>query len=311
MEGSCNMNIGAGIVTFNPDIVRLTENISAISPQVKTVLVVDNGSDNSCKISTLCSNYSNVSLQRLNSNEGIAKALNVIMARFKELGYDYVVTLDQDSVSTPGMVDILLSSVDEDSGIVAPQIIDRNKSDFTNWDGLLDHETVQIKQAARKGVITSGALTSVRAWDFVGGFDDIFFIDYVDYDFNKRLLLEGFSIVRNGNAGLIHEVGKASPTPLFTPRKAQNGKWHLERFYSFGHSPFRCYYKSRNRFLYSKKYLFLPGFFSFEGVFQIFPQICLTLLFEDHRYKKLKAFCSGMKDGFNLHVNRYVVKKGQ
>ena len=36
----------AGIVTFNPDIERLNENISAIINQVDKVVVVDNGSEN-------------------------------------------------------------------------------------------------------------------------------------------------------------------------------------------------------------------------------------------------------------------------
>ena len=38
--------IGAGIVTFNPDIGRLKENIDAILPQVSELVIVDNGSAN-------------------------------------------------------------------------------------------------------------------------------------------------------------------------------------------------------------------------------------------------------------------------
>ena len=42
--------IYAGIVTFNPDIERLKQNINAISIQVDQVVVFDNGSDNQEKV---------------------------------------------------------------------------------------------------------------------------------------------------------------------------------------------------------------------------------------------------------------------
>ena len=38
--------IFAGIVTFNPEIRRLEDNILAIKGQVESIIVVDNNSDN-------------------------------------------------------------------------------------------------------------------------------------------------------------------------------------------------------------------------------------------------------------------------
>ena len=66
------------------------------------------------------------------------------------------------------------------TGIVSPQIVDRNMVDISNWDSCRDNKVYEVHQAARKGIITSGALTSIEAWKHVGGFDDSFFIDYVD-----------------------------------------------------------------------------------------------------------------------------------
>lgn len=40
------MVIATGIVTHNPELVRLHANLSSISPQTDRVFIVDNGSDN-------------------------------------------------------------------------------------------------------------------------------------------------------------------------------------------------------------------------------------------------------------------------
>ena len=50
----------------------------------------------------------------------------------------------------------------------------------------------QLTRGASHGAITSGSLVSVPAALAAGGFDDALFIDYVDFDFNERLLLNGY-----------------------------------------------------------------------------------------------------------------------
>lgn len=40
------MKIVAGIILYNPDIDRLMDNISAISPQVESIIIIDNNSIN-------------------------------------------------------------------------------------------------------------------------------------------------------------------------------------------------------------------------------------------------------------------------
>lgn len=301
-------SICAGIVSYNPSLDRILENVRAIAPQVSRTYVFDNGSANVGELKSVLAGLEGVVLIEHPENAGIAFALNRICERAREDGFAHVVTLDQDSVPTPGMVAGLAVHAAPDVGIVSPQIVDRNKEGADSWRESLDHRVMDVREAARKGVITSGCLTNLDALRFVGGFDESFFIDYVDYDFNKRLLLEGYRIVRTGNAALIHECGSFEPTWLWTPRKGQDGRWRLERFYSFGHSAFRCYYKARNRILYSKKYG--PGghIEGFEGARQIPAQILLTLLFEKGRRGKLARFLDGIRDGRRQAVEPYTVR---
>ena len=50
----------AGVVTYNPEIKRLKENISSIQNQVTTVVIFDNGSNNVDNIQKLILGLANV-----------------------------------------------------------------------------------------------------------------------------------------------------------------------------------------------------------------------------------------------------------
>lgn len=305
MTHSWNPRVCAGIVAFNPDIQRISENLASISPQVERIILVDNASANWKELEHLLRGFPTVQVVRNAENLGIAAALNQIGSEALEQEYDYALMLDQDSITAPQMVQTLLAHVSSETGIVSPQIVDRNRSRDKPPASVLDHRTFDVRQAARKGVITSGALTSLKAFEDVGGFDETFFIDYVDYDYNKRLLARGYTLRRTGDTFLFHECGELSPTPLWTPRRDQNSRWVLERFYAFGHSPTRCYYKARNRILYSKKHGFWDSTKHFEGYAQILPQVALTLLFEKDRLAKLRAFSMGIVDGLRTPTNAW------
>ncbi|MFT3888056.1 MAG: glycosyltransferase family 2 protein [Arachnia sp.] len=300
---SPSARVCAGVVTFNPDIGRLSENLTSISSQVDRVILVDNASTNWEAIDTLLRSFPSVHAIRNSENRGIAAALNQVGRQAISEKYEYALMLDQDSVTAPQMTQVLLNHVGPEIGIVSPQIVDRNRFPDRPPASALDHQTYDVKQAARKGIITSGALTSLRAFDDIGGFDESFFIDYVDYDYNKRLLGRGYTLRRTGDTFLFHECGELSPTLLWTPRRGQDSGWTFERFYSFGHSPTRCYYKARNRILYSKKHGFWDSTKHFEGYAQILPQVVLTLLFEQDRMAKLRAFSKGVVDGLRTRVS--------
>lgn len=95
--------IYAGIVSYNPDLLRLKENISSIQQQVP-VIVFDNGSRNIIAIQKLISDFSEVQLIRSKKNIGIAAALNQLMQWGYENKFDWMLSLDQDSVCEKNFV---------------------------------------------------------------------------------------------------------------------------------------------------------------------------------------------------------------
>ena len=83
--------IYAGIVSYNPDLLRLKENISSIQKQVP-VIVFDNGSRNIIAIQKLISDFSEVQLIRSKKNIGIAAALNQLMQWGYENNFDWMLS---------------------------------------------------------------------------------------------------------------------------------------------------------------------------------------------------------------------------
>lgn len=292
----------ASIVTYEPDIDRLRENLEAVAPQVSHVLIYDNGSSNSKDIAGLTEDTRNAKVIFSETNVGIAAALNRLAEEALEYGATCLLTLDQDSVCSADMVSKLAAELTDGVGMVTPYIVDRNKQTLEDYLNLHLPPVERYRQPARKGAITSGAIVDLEAWSRIGGFDERFFIDYVDYDFNQRVMDAGYSIIRVNTVPLLHEVGRASRTWLWVPRKDLSGQWRIERFFAFGHSPFRCYYKARNRVLFTRKHGRKLGL-SHEGVWQIPQQIALTLMFEHQRFEKFRQFLRGIRDGLRLPLS--------
>ncbi|MEF2737293.1 MAG: glycosyltransferase, partial [Bifidobacterium choerinum] len=118
----------AGMVTFNPDMARLQANLDAIVPQVEAVFVFDNGSGNVQAVRELAKRYRGaVHVQGAGRNLGIAAGLNAVLQWAAARQYDAALLLDQDSVTTAGMVDALAQLLTDDVGLVCPFILDRNR----------------------------------------------------------------------------------------------------------------------------------------------------------------------------------------
>ena len=71
------MKICSVIVTFNPNTTQFKQVLDAVTGQVESIKVVDNGSSNIIDIRRLTKNYNNVTVEMLNDNFGIAEAQNI------------------------------------------------------------------------------------------------------------------------------------------------------------------------------------------------------------------------------------------
>ena len=253
-------NICAGIVTYRPDIQRLQENIYAVFGQVDKVFVVDNGSNNAEDIRKLVKRYTNVELIENTQNEGIARALNQIGIEAERENYQWVLTLDQDSVCNRNLVKNYFRYIKPNIGMLTCDIVDRNYE--------FSKKTVKVVPEDIEKCITSGCLTNVAAILHSGGFDENLFIDMVDYDMCYTLREHGYRIVNVHYVGLLHEVGKSKKYNILGFEFAVNN-----------HPAERKYTISRNSVYLIKKHRLNP----IKEYAVVFRRIFTVLFFEEKK----------------------------
>lgn len=275
-------SIAAGVVLYNPDLVRLKENIDAISNQVKLLVLVDNNSNNINSIESEYSGNKNIIIIKNKSNFGIAKALNQIMTFCEEKGYEWVLTLDQDSVCPSNMIEEYSKYIEiSDVAIISPIIVDRNTTKSSK------EKKHNSSYELIEECITSAALTNVSIWKEISGFDEFMFIDLVDHEYCKRVRLNGKKIIEVNSVVLLHEMGHVTQHKFF-------GK----EVNVMNHSAFRKYYMARNTLYCAKKH---KGFGSvIYAYIRVLNLILRTLLYEQNKWEKIRKIILGMNHGRKL-----------
>ena len=261
------MDIPAGIVMFNPDIYRLKENVCAVIVQCVHIYLIDNGSSNIKEIYEILGsfNQSKITIIRNEKNQGIAKALNQLTSMAQRDGFEWILTLDQDSISPSNIIEEFNKYIkDMNTGMLCPVICDRNKGN-----------TIDIKNGSKEinECITSGSLLNIKAWKEIGGFDENMFIDGVDFDICYRLRQFGYKILCVQSIVLLHELGHI--------------EWHRFIFWRVlvkNHSPFRKYYIARNIIYIARK---RESFFLiFKSILQEVKLVSIVFLYEKDKKTK-------------------------
>lgn len=305
--------IAAGIVVYNPNIERLIDNIKNISTQVNRVYIYLNSKIDICTNSI---NVNNIIVLGNGENVGLAKALNEIMeAACTNGNFEWVITLDQDSIIPPNYVERILPKLSEKNiGIVCPQVIDRRRVYITpNTSG---EEQIEM-------CITSASCTRIAAWKDVGKFDENLFIDLIDNDFCKRLILMNWRILRINDIILDQQFGdielkseKIVKFIMFFSKRIKNKNLSVniaKLTYKKKVSPIRVYYTNRNIIYLNKKYKNFGGIgyecYSCKTYFGFLITFCLASLVRGkNKIQILKSIVKGIIDGKKMKCNIFEVK---
>jgi len=277
------MNIAAlvGIVTYNPDIERLNDNIKAIILQIENVIIVDNGSNNINMIHKCIDPYKDkIKIITFNKNKGIASALRKIMEYANMKKFEWVMTLDQDSIIESGLVSAYYKAAldinNSQVGMFTCLIKDRNFVDEK-------YEKQNTEYMDVPYCITSASFTNVAKYFETPGYDPAFFIDCVDFDICYLLKEAGFKITRINYVGLYHEVGHG-----------ENRYFFWKKIVVYHQIPLRIYYLTRNTIWMHKKH---KKKFSKKLMLKKLISVFLKIvLYEDNKNTKLRSFVRGIKD---------------
>lgn len=264
------MMILAVVVTYYPEKETLENNINSIIHFVDKVLIWENTPDFEKQ------NY------RLHTHEkieyygdginSISHGLNFAYRYAKENGYDYLLTMDQDSVfhNFDYYVKQTICNQDAPVGLWTPCINDK--------ETIGDFEIIEMP-------ITSGMLASISMIDKIGGWNEYFTVDSVDDEF--YLYANSVSI----NTYIVKGV----------KMKQQFGCPHKVIFMNHtitlrNYSPSRLYNIYRNSLLLIRSY---PSFSYIKKNFIScwIKQIFWIILFESDRPRKMYAIAKGILFG--------------
>ena len=281
--------ISAGITVFEPDLDRLKNNIEATLNQVEKLYIVDNGSHNTLDLKNFYRDNEKVTLIENAKNEGISKALNQMCLAAKDDGFDWILTLDQDSLPEPDLVENYLPYLDDEKvGMLTPKFLDDNEPE--NILSANEPETEIVHRCN-----TSASLVRMSAYLESDGFDEDMFIDCVDFDFCTQIEKLGYKILRVNKALLHHRLGVAQEVRFFVPIGRIFGFKKLQKpFFTYNHSPLRTYYYARNIKYYTFKH---RDFIDRKVERRVYIKwLVLKLFFEKEKFKKLSAIIKGRRD---------------
>lgn len=279
-----NMHICAGIITYNPTLTDVSTCLEALCNQVERVIIVDNASKNVKSLQEVVSKYTNVTLVKNSQNIGFAKALTQVFEWAKSQGFNWVLTLNDDSVVPSNMISEYKKILENQGSLVNQKNAKNSKIAIVcsllknRLDGTILHSKCHEDEC-----ITSGSLTSVEAWAKIGGFDEWLEIDGVDFDFSRRLVRAGWKIVECQNVIMEHQIGKARSINLI-----------IKHPIVWNHNANRKYYIARNMQVVDYK----MGTYSYaKSLRAVVRDMIFVALWEKNKFAKIRAMIRGFKDG--------------
>ncbi len=284
----------AVIVTYNPDLPILQNQIAAVKDSVG-IIVIDNFSINVSNIAEMVAGLDVLDLHflRNESNVGLATAQNQGIEKAKTLDASHVIIFDQDSIPETRMIEALLRAEaklianGENVGAVGPLTYDPLTSveyPITKYRGAMIQryhpQPREITDATF--IIASGSLIRLSVLDDVGVMLDKLFIDYIDVEWCYRAQSRGYKIFVSADARMSHMVGD-------------------QRVKFFGrsiskHSPLRRYYLTRNSFLVMRL-PHIPFGYKLRELLLNFARFVAFFYFSDERLKYLKYVKKATVDG--------------
>lgn len=260
------------------------ENILSYYDDVDELFVMDNSPEENISIKQL----SNTTLHYFHDgeNRGIAERLNQSVKLATEKGFEWLLTMDQDSYFERGVLKEYKKQIEKYSN-----------NDFTAVFGV-NYSTTNEKTITYSEVpllITSGSIINLDIAKHLGLFDENLFIDEVDSEYCYRARINHFKIIECSQVFLHHILGE-----MQMGRSLKSGKLTPRRL----HAPIRIYYMVRNYFYVRKKLPLIPVAEQKEMRRGLLVRIKNNLIYNAKRWQVLKYILKGYFDFKNNKMGK-------
>lgn len=234
------MRIAAVVILYHPED-EVIANIRSYASNVETLYVFDNTEMLNPDLKEKISHFPGARLFHYGQNNGIAKVLNMACEMAIADGFDWLLTMDQDSSFNEPAIRHYFNCLRNlenktETALIGPAYGRQNLPSSAGCAAEVVQDT-----------ITSGALLNLSLFNTIGGFDENLFIDFVDIEYCVKAGMAGFKTLQLQNIYLQHMLGiyvhRASLKTLFLVKKEK-----------LIHSPLRSYYIYRNALYLEHKY---------------------------------------------------------
>jgi rhamnosyltransferase len=281
------VRIAAVVALYHP-VADVLENIRTWSDQVEVTYAVDNSEPPARDFAEQLASFRNVIYLPQTENQGIARALNIGAELAIKEGYNFLLTMDQDSMAAPDMVSCMigcLEGVDRTRvAIISPFHVTKAEPKPKS------HLFSQVILTA----MTSGNLLNLEVYQVVGPFREDLFIDFVDHEFCLRLRENNYMVIQVNKALLLHNVGDIRVYSFFGLR-----------LIATNHSALRRYYKTRNRFYVVRKYKKVSQRFYYENIVRFIKELLVIALFEKNKVDQYRMILKGFLDYRRSRFGKY------
>lgn len=213
-------------------------------------LVIDNASANHDSFIPLIRSTARcVGVHQLDSNIGLASALNMGLRDAQSAGYGFAVLFDQDSQVPVSFFANLQTAYMEATRLCGPRVaaigprirnpLNDRQMPFKLFSRLFKRSDIKVPGSDRlfhaDFLISSGCLLALEHFDEIGQMKDSYFIDNVDLEWCFRATNKGFLLLGTDHTHLLHSIGEEADSRL------------VRAGVMVSHSPLRSYYSTRNR----------------------------------------------------------------
>lgn len=274
------MKLAAVVVWYNPTD-REKENINSYLNNVEKLYIIDNSEEKN-----VYEKDKKIKYIFNGDNLGIATALNIGAKNAIQDGYDWILTMDQDTSFKTNDVEKIFTYIKQNNmkaiGIVSP------------WhDTKLHVQKPENEIDYPLDVMTSGNFLNLNIFKKVGNFKDEYFIDGVDIEYCLRLKKYGYKVLRLNNFSIKHNLGNI-----------KYKKFLNKELLCLNHNYLRVYYRVRNYNYIRKEYQNIAPEFC-DILVKIKALVWCILFYEKDKFRKLRSIYYAKKDFKNNVYGKY------
>lgn len=266
------------VYTYEPELLR--QSMLTYAHHVDKVFICDNNPNSvGDEYNSIASEFSNVRIIVNHSNDGISKPFNRIWRENTGKGYDYLMTMDQDSTFDDFKLYIeCVSKYKGEPAIITP-----------NYNHNFDFKEGETLKPLPK-FITSGTLFPFPILEELDGFCEDFLVDGIDIDFAIKATRAGYKILCCRDGNIKQRFGNPIEYTFFG-RKLIGSEYNTRRL----HDIFRNQIIILRRYKYPK--------LARKLLFDYFKRLvtCIVVA-ESNKARKLMAITKGIHDGIVFRI---------